>query len=151
MVLLKCPNGLILNVIENLPNLLLTSLMLVALLYTEYCITFHYILKLLRCESGPLLGGYRAFAPLPYLNYLIMKVSHPNCCSSPSQWTNKDESATNALEFEKRYRKDISKVLTLKCAFAHLVSTYIKGTVARDCRPLVFFNNRPHMGPWFTP
>jgi hypothetical protein len=26
-----------------------------------------------------------------------------------------------------------------------------KGTVARDCRPLVFFNNRPHMGPWFTP
>jgi hypothetical protein len=22
-----------------------------------------------------------------------------------------------------------------------------KGTVARDCRPLVFFNNRPHMGP----
>jgi hypothetical protein len=22
----------------------------------------------------------------------------------------------------------------------------IKGTVARDCRPLVFFMNRPHMG-----
>jgi hypothetical protein len=25
--------------------------------------------------------------------------------------------------------------------------TYLKGTVARDCQPLVFFNNRPHMGP----
>ncbi len=23
----------------------------------------------------------------------------------------------------------------------------LKGTVARDCRPLVFFNNRPHIGP----
>ncbi len=23
----------------------------------------------------------------------------------------------------------------------------LKGTVARECRPLVFFNNRPHMGP----
>ncbi len=28
---------------------------------------------------------------------------------------------------------------------------YFKGTVARDYRPLVFFNNRPHMGLWFTP
>jgi hypothetical protein len=26
-------------------------------------------------------------------------------------------------------------------------SIQFKGTVARDCRPLVFFNNRPHMGP----
>jgi hypothetical protein len=26
-----------------------------------------------------------------------------------------------------------------------------KGTVARDCRPLVFFMNWPHMGLWFTP
>ncbi len=29
-----------------------------------------------------------------------------------------------------------------------LSSDDLKGTVARDCRPLVFFNNRPHMdGP----
>jgi hypothetical protein len=25
--------------------------------------------------------------------------------------------------------------------------TYLKGTVARDCQPLVFYNIRPHMGP----
>ncbi len=24
---------------------------------------------------------------------------------------------------------------------------FLKGTEARDCRPLVFFNNRPNMGP----
>ncbi len=29
----------------------------------------------------------------------------------------------------------------------NLVKLSLKGTVARDCRPLVFFNYRPHMGP----
>jgi hypothetical protein len=29
-------------------------------------------------------------------------------------------------------------------------SRRIKGTVARDFWPLVFFINWPHMGPWFT-
>jgi hypothetical protein len=28
--------------------------------------------------------------------------------------------------------------------------TRLKGTVARDCRPLVFLNNGPNMGPLFT-
>ncbi len=35
----------------------------------------------------------------------------------------------------------------LRCTYC---TECLKGTVARDCRPLVFFNNRPHIGPWFT-
>jgi hypothetical protein len=31
------------------------------------------------------------------------------------------------------------------------IEKVVKGTVARDFWPLVFFMNRPHMGPLFTP
>jgi hypothetical protein len=36
-----------------------------------------------------------------------------------------------------------------KFSFKVLVFVF-KGTVSRDFRPLVFFTNQPHLGPWFT-
>jgi hypothetical protein len=33
------------------------------------------------------------------------------------------------------------------CAFYTAAQSRVKGTVARDFWPLVFFMNRPHMGP----
>ncbi len=34
---------------------------------------------------------------------------------------------------------------------AAITKYWLKGTVAWDFRPMVFFMNRPHMGPWFIP
>jgi hypothetical protein len=55
----------------------------------------------------------------------------------------KSEGLSNACTV--RIMKIVKKILK------ESVNTYtlrrIKGTVARDCRPLDFFNNRPNMGP----
>jgi hypothetical protein len=32
-----------------------------------------------------------------------------------------------------------------------ILKTYLKGTVARDFLPLIFFINQPHLGLWFIP
>jgi hypothetical protein len=34
--------------------------------------------------------------------------------------------------------------------FLYICKMLIKGTVSRDFRPLVFFTNQPHLGPWLT-
>ncbi len=44
-----------------------------------------------------------------------------------------------SLRFNKRSLSNL-------CFIIHMKNGTLKGTVARDCRPLVFFMNRPHMG-----